>query len=101
MNEIVACHHSKAKAASYLCVYDEGWTYVQAYSPRLLDSVILKPGERSASCGTWRGSADLVRDIAGSACPTIAAICSMGHRGPEKHRWYRLWERSSACRSTS
>jgi len=46
VNEIVACHHSKAKAASYLCVYDEGWIYAQAYCPRLLDSVILKPGEK-------------------------------------------------------
>jgi mitochondrial chaperone BCS1 len=46
VNEIVACHHSKTKAASYLYVYDEGWTYAQAYSPRLLDSVILKPGEK-------------------------------------------------------
>ena len=46
VDEIVACHHSKTKASSYLCVYDEGWTYAQAYSPRLLDSVILKPGEK-------------------------------------------------------
>ena len=46
VDEIVACHHRKARAASYLYVYDEGWTYVQAYSPRLLGSVILKPGEK-------------------------------------------------------
>jgi chaperone BCS1 len=46
VDEVVACHHNKVKAASYLYVYDEGWTYVQAYSPRLLGSVILKPGEK-------------------------------------------------------
>jgi chaperone BCS1 len=46
VDEIVACHHRKARVASYLYVYDEGWTYVQAYSPRLLGSVILKPGEK-------------------------------------------------------
>jgi chaperone BCS1 len=46
VNEIVACHHRKARVASYLYVYDDGWTYVQAYSPRLLSSVILKPGEK-------------------------------------------------------
>src|ERR1700722_3734169 len=46
VDEIVACHHRKARVASYLYVYDEGWNYVQAYSPRLLDSVILKPGEK-------------------------------------------------------
>jgi len=46
VDEVVACHHRKARIASYLYVYDEGWNYVQAYSPRLLDSVILKPGEK-------------------------------------------------------
>jgi chaperone BCS1 len=46
VNEIVACHHKKASVASYLHVYDDYWTYVQAYSPRLIDSVILKPGEK-------------------------------------------------------
>ncbi len=46
VDEIVACHHRKARVASYLYVYDERWNYVQAYSPRLLDSVILKPGEK-------------------------------------------------------
>jgi chaperone BCS1 len=46
VDEIVACHQRKVKTASYLYVYDEGWTYVQAYTPRCLDSVILKPGER-------------------------------------------------------
>jgi chaperone BCS1 len=46
VDEIVACHHKKVSMASYLHVWDDGWTYVQAYSPRLLDSVILKPGEK-------------------------------------------------------
>jgi chaperone BCS1 len=32
--------------ASYLYLYDEGWDYVEAYSPRLLESVLLKPGEK-------------------------------------------------------
>lgn len=46
VDEIVACHKRKVKTASHLYVYDDGWTCVQAYSPRSLDSVILKPGER-------------------------------------------------------
>jgi len=46
VKEIVACHHRKVKVASYLYVYDDCWSYVSAYSPRLLDSVILKPGEK-------------------------------------------------------
>jgi chaperone BCS1 len=46
VDEIVACHHRKVSKASYLYLYNEGWDYVRAYSPRLLDSVILKPGEK-------------------------------------------------------
>lgn len=46
VDEIVACHHKKVSKASYLYVYDDGWTYVQGYSPRLIDSVILKPGDK-------------------------------------------------------
>jgi chaperone BCS1 len=46
VDEIVACHHRKRRVASYLYLYDEGWDYVEAYSPRLLESVILKPGEK-------------------------------------------------------
>ena len=37
---------AEAEDASYLYVYDEGWSLVEAYSARLLDSVILKPGEK-------------------------------------------------------
>ena len=44
--EIVACHRKKVSVTSYLYVYDEGWSYVEAYSPRLLESVILKTGEK-------------------------------------------------------
>lgn len=46
IDEIVACHQKKLGTASYLYVYDEGWSYVQAYAPRMLESVILRPGEK-------------------------------------------------------
>ena len=46
VGEIEACHRQKLKTASYLYVYDDGWTYVEAYSARLLDSVILKDDEK-------------------------------------------------------
>jgi chaperone BCS1 len=39
--------------ASFLYVYDDGWSFVQAYTPRLLDSVVLKPGEKE----------DLLQDV--------------------------------------
>lgn len=53
VGEIVACHRRKVSVTSYLYVYDEGWSYVEAYRPRRLDSVILKAGEKE----------HLIRDI--------------------------------------
>jgi chaperone BCS1 len=44
--DVARCHREKAKVTSYLYLYDDGWDYVAAYSPRSLDSVILKPGEK-------------------------------------------------------
>jgi chaperone BCS1 len=46
VEEVVACHKRKIRLASYLHHYNEAWRYVQAYTPRVLDSVILKPGEK-------------------------------------------------------
>jgi chaperone BCS1 len=46
VEDIVACHREKLGTSSYLYVYDEGWSCAEAYSSRLLESVILKPGEK-------------------------------------------------------
>lgn len=46
VDEVIACHRKKQRTASHLYVYDEGWTQVEAYAPRLLESVLLKPGEK-------------------------------------------------------
>ena len=46
VGEIVACHQKNVRTTPHLYVWDEGWTYVSAYYPRLLESVILKPGEK-------------------------------------------------------
>jgi mitochondrial chaperone BCS1 len=46
VKQVVACHKRKIRLASYLYHYNEAWRYVQAYTPRVLDSVILKPGEK-------------------------------------------------------
>jgi chaperone BCS1 len=46
VGEIVACHHKKRSMTSYLYVYNDGWDNVEAYAPRLLESVLLKPGEK-------------------------------------------------------
>jgi chaperone BCS1 len=44
--EVVACQHRKRRTSSYLYLYDDGWDNVAAYSPRLVESVLLKPGEK-------------------------------------------------------
>jgi len=44
--EVVACQHRKRDSSSYLYLYDEGWDSVAAYSPRRIESVLLKPGEK-------------------------------------------------------
>jgi mitochondrial chaperone BCS1 len=46
VDEVMACHHEKKSESSYLYVYDDCWVRIEAYSPRLLESVILKPGEK-------------------------------------------------------
>ena len=46
VDEVAACHHKNISTTPYLYVWDDCWTYISAYYPRLLDSVILKPGEK-------------------------------------------------------
>ena len=44
--EVVACHYRRIDRVSWLYVYDDYWNRVEAWSPRLLESVILPPGEK-------------------------------------------------------
>lgn len=53
VEEIIACHKKKVMMASLLYVWDDGWSYVPAYNPRLLDSVILQPGEKEHLIEDW------------------------------------------------
>jgi chaperone BCS1 len=46
VDEVVACHEKKLVVQSFLFAHDEYWSHVEAYSPRLLESVILEPGEK-------------------------------------------------------
>ncbi len=46
VNEIVECHRQKLAVKSYLFVYHDGWTRVEGYVARLLDSVVLNTGEK-------------------------------------------------------
>ena len=43
---IVSCHEKREGMTSSLFIRDEYWRKVQGYTPRLLGSVILKPGEK-------------------------------------------------------
>ena len=46
VEDIVSCHVKRQGVQSYLYVYNDGWDYVEGYSPRRLASVILQPGEK-------------------------------------------------------
>jgi mitochondrial chaperone BCS1 len=46
VDDVMQCHIKKQGVQSYLYTYNDGWDYVQGYSPRVLDSVILEPGEK-------------------------------------------------------
>jgi mitochondrial chaperone BCS1 len=46
VKEVVKCHLKRQGTQSCLYLYNEGWDDVAGYSPRLLDSVILQPGEK-------------------------------------------------------
>src|SRR6267154_2174957 len=46
VNDVVACHLKRLGVQSRLFTYNDGWDQVEGYSPRLLGSVILQPGEK-------------------------------------------------------
>ena len=50
VDDIVQCHHRKTGITSTLNVFDDYWTSVQAYSPRLLSSIILRSGDKENIC---------------------------------------------------
>lgn len=46
VDDVVSCHKRRMGIQSYLYVYNDGWDYVEGYAPRLLESVVLQPGEK-------------------------------------------------------
>src|SRR6266436_6778619 len=46
VDDVVACHIKRLGVQSRLFTYNDGWDLVEGYAPRLLDSVILQPGEK-------------------------------------------------------
>lgn len=54
VGDIVEAHVRRQEKRSYLYTYNDGWDYMEGYSARLLESVVLEPGEKEL----------LVQDIA-------------------------------------
>ncbi len=101
VDEVVACHRRKQKTASYLYVWDDYWTCVQAYSPRLLESVILKPGEKEHLIQDLERFRACATEISATGRARITGVtCCMGRRGQERHHWFQGCRRVSACRFT-
>ncbi len=46
VDDVVACHVRRQGVQSYLYTYNDGWDYIEGYAPRLLESVVLEPGEK-------------------------------------------------------
>src|SRR5437762_14322837 len=46
VNDVVSCHTRRLGVQSYLYTYNDGWDYIEGYAPRLLESVVLQPGEK-------------------------------------------------------
>jgi mitochondrial chaperone BCS1 len=46
VDDVVRCHLKRLGIRSSLFTYNDGWDLVEGYAPRLLDSVILQPGEK-------------------------------------------------------
>ncbi len=46
VDDVVRCHIKRLGVQSWLYTYNDGWDLVEGYAPRMLDSVILQPGEK-------------------------------------------------------
>jgi chaperone BCS1 len=46
VDDVVRCHAKRHRVQSRLYTYNDGWDYMEGYSPRLLDSVVLQAGEK-------------------------------------------------------
>ena len=83
VGEIVACHQKNVRTTPYLYIWDEGWTYVSAYHPRLLESVILKPGEKEhpvEDLARFRASQKPVPQAWSSVPQGLSAVRASRHR---------------------
>lgn len=54
VDDVVRCHLKRLRVQSWLYTYNDGWDHSEGYAPRLLESVVLQPGDKE----------HIVRDIA-------------------------------------
>lgn len=47
VDDVVRCHTKRMGVQSRLYSYNDGWEYSENYTPRLLESVILQPGDKA------------------------------------------------------
>ena len=46
VDDVVRCHLKRLGVQSWLYTYNDGWDHSEGYAPRLLESVVLQPGEK-------------------------------------------------------
>ena len=46
VDDVVRSHNKRRGVQSWLYKYNDGWDYSENYTPRLLDSVVLQPGDK-------------------------------------------------------
>jgi chaperone BCS1 len=46
VDDVVRCHLKRLGLQSWLYTYNDGWEHSEGYAPRLLESVVLPPGEK-------------------------------------------------------
>ncbi len=77
MDDVVKCHTTRQGVQSRLHTYNDGWDYVEGYSPRVLDSVVLEPGEKEyllQDVAQFRRSKQTVRASGSSLPPRLLVL---------------------------
>ncbi len=77
VDDVVRSHTARLGVRSYLFTYNDGWDLVEGYAPRLLESVVLPPGEEG----------NLLEDIERFR----SAKQKYAHLGVPYHRGYLLY----------
>jgi mitochondrial chaperone BCS1 len=77
VDDVVRSHNKRRGVRSWLYTYNDGWDYSENYTPRLLESVLLRPGDKES----------LVEDIARFR----KSRQRYSHLGVPYHRGYLLY----------